>query len=406
MISEMKIPEYIERPLYLERIMPFVQKDLMKILIGQRRVGKSYMLYQLMGRISALEPEAQQIYINKELHEFRDLRHHEDLLEYVEKHRQKNRRLYLFIDELQEIEKFEKALRSLQAEGNIDIFATGSNARLLSGELASYLSGRYVEIKIYGLTYREFLKFHNQKPGRQSFDAYMKLGGLPYLRHLPLIENVVFDYLRNISDAILLKDIVARYDIRNVFFLQRLTRFLADNVGSLVTARKISDYLKSQKVKVSHNLVLDYLSYLSNAMLVLRANRYDIIGKKVFEIGEKYYFEDLGIRHALIGFRSTDISKILENLVFLHLKSAGYDVKIGQIANREVDFVCEKEGERLYVQVAYIISGEEVKEREFGNLLAIPDNFPKIVVSMDETTGGTYQGIQHINIRDFLMKMS
>lgn len=231
----------------------------------------------------------------------------------------------------------------------------------------------------------------------------MKLGGLPYLRHLPLTENVVFDYLRNISDAILLKDIVARYDIRNVFFLQRLTRFLADNVGSLVTARKISDYLKSQKVKVSHNLVLDYLSYLSNAMLVLRANRYDIIGKKVFEIGEKYYFEDLGIRHALIGFRSTDISKILENLVFLHLKSAGYDVKIGQIGNREVDFVCEKEGERLYVQVAYIISGEEVKKREFGNLLAIPDNFPKIVVSMDETTGGTYQGIQHINIRDFLM---
>lgn len=401
----MKIPEYIERPLYLERIMPFVQKDIMKILIGQRRVGKSYMLFQLMGRISALEPEAQQIYINKELHEFRDLLHHKDLLEYVEKHRQKKGRLYLFIDELQEIENFEKALRSLQAEGNIDIFATGSNAKLLSGELATYLSGRYVEIKIYGLTYPEFLEFHNQDLGRESFEAYIKFGGLPYLRHLPLDENVVFDYLRNISDAILLKDIVARYDIRNVFFLQRLTRFLADNVGSLVTARKISDYLKSQKVKVSHNLVLDYLSYLSNAMLVLRANRYDIIGKKVFEIGEKYYFEDLGIRHALIGFRGTDISKILENLVFLHLKSAGYDVKIGQIGNREVDFVCEKKGERLYVQVAYLISDEDVKAREFGNLLAIPDNFPKIVVSMDETTGGTYQGIQHINMRDFLMKI-
>lgn len=399
----MQTPDYIERPLYLQRIMPFVQKDIMKIVVGQRRVGKSYMLFQLMDRISALDPNGQQIYINKELHEFNDLRTSKDLLEYIESRRTTDNRLYLFIDELQDIEDFEQALRSLQSMGNIDIFGTGSNAKLLSGELATYLSGRYVEIKIYGLTYAEFLQFHNRNRGRESLNAYLKFGGLPFLRQLALDENVVFDYLRNITDAILLKDIVARYDIRNVSFLQRLTRFLADNIGSIVTARKISQYLKSQQIKISHNLVLDYLSHLTNAMLVLSANRYDIVGKKFFEIGEKYYFEDLGIRNALVGFRSTDINKILENLVFLHLLAACYEATIGMIGNRKVDFVCEKAGERLYVQVAYLIADDKTKEREFGNLLSIPDNFPKIVVSMDEITGGSHRGIIHTPLEDFLL---
>lgn len=401
----MNIPDYIERPLYLQRIMPYVQKDIMKIIVGQRRVGKSYLLYQLMGRISALDPAGLQIYINKELHEFADIRQANDLIAYVESRRKPDCRLYLFIDELQEIDGFEHALRSLQAEGNVDIYATGSNAKLLSGELATYLSGRYVEIKVYGLTYREFLQFHNQEQGRESLNAYLKYGGLPYLRNLALKDSVIFDYLANIADAIILKDIVARYDIRNVPFLQRLMRYLADNVGSLVTARKISEYLKSQKIAVSHNLVIDYLSYLSNALLVFRANRYDIIGKKIFKIGEKYYFEDLGIRHAIVGFRATDIQKILENIVFMHLKSAGYNVNVGQLGKWEVDFVCEKADQRLYVQVAYMITDSKVREREFGNLLKIRDNFPKIVVSMNDVAGGNYHGIDHTHIQDFLLSI-
>lgn len=267
------------------------------------------------------------------------------------------------------------------------------------------MSGRYVEIKVYGLTYGEFLRFHGQKQGRESLNSYMKFGGLPYLRHLPLDEAVVFEYLRNIVDAILLKDIVARYDIRNVSFLQRLTDFLADNVGSLVTARKISAYLKSQKLKVSHNLVIDYLAYLANALLVFKARRCDIGGKKIFEIGEKYYFEDLGIRHALVGFRATDINKILENLVFMHLMAAGYEVTVGQIGKKEVDFVCDKGGERLYVQVAYLIPDDKVRDREFGNLLAIPDNFPKKVVTMDDVAGGSYRGIEHVHLENFLLSL-
>ncbi|WP_319523197.1 ATP-binding protein [uncultured Desulfosarcina sp.] len=401
----MKIPEYIERPIYLDRIMPYVQKDIIKIIVGQRRVGKSYLLFQLMDRIAALDPDGQQIYINKELHEFADLRKADDLLAYIAAQRKPDRRLSLFIDELQDIDGFETALRSLQAEGEVDIYGTGSNAKMLSGELATYLSGRYIEIKVYGLTYGEFLTFHGRKQDRKSLEAYLKFGGLPYLRHLSLDDAVVFDYLRNVIDAILLKDIVSRYDIRNVSFLQRLTRFVADNVGSLVTARKISAYLKSQHINISHNLVIDYLAYLSNALLVLPARRCDIVGKKIFEIGEKYYFEDSGIRHALVGFRATDINKILENVVFIHLKAAGYDVTVGQIGKREVDFVCEKGGERLYIQVAYTIPDDKVRDREFGNLLAIPDNFPKKVVSMDNIAGNSYRGIEQVYLEDFLLSL-
>jgi hypothetical protein len=401
----MEIPDYIERPIYLDRVMPYVQKDVIKIFVGQRRVGKSYMLFQLMDRISALDSRVQQIYINKELNEFADIRQADDLLKYVADHRRPDQRLALFIDELQDIEGFENALRSLQAEGNVDIYGTGSNAKLLSGELATYLSGRYIEIKVYGLTYGEFLKFHGQTRGSGSLQNYLKFGGLPYLRHLPLDDIVIFDYLRNVIDAILLKDVVSRYDIRNVNFLQRLTRFLADNVGSLVTARKISEYLKSQKIKISHNLVIDYLSYLSNAMLILQARRLDIAGKKIFEIGEKYYFEDLGIRHALVGFRAVDINKVMENVIFIHLKVAGYDITVGQMGKRQVDFVCEKAGDRIYIQAAYMIPDNKVRDREFGNLLAISDNFPKKVISMDEITGSSYQGIEHIHLEDFLLSM-
>jgi len=399
----MGFPEYIERPLYLDRIMPYVHKDIIKIIVGQRRVGKSYMLFQLMDRISVLNPDGQQIYINKELHEFAGIRNAEDLLEYIESRRGPSRHLYLFIDELQDIDRFEVALRSLQAQGDVDIFGTGSNAKLLSGELATYLSGRYIEIKLYSLTYQEFLLFHGMEKSRDSLQKYLKFGGLPYLKHLPMEDAVVFDYLKNVTDAILLKDIVSRYDIRNVSFLLRLAQFLAENVGSLVTARKISSYLKSQKLKISHNLVIDYLLYLSNALLVLPAKRFDIVGKKVFEIGEKYYFEDLGIRHALVGFRATDINKILENVIFTHLKVSGYEVTVGQIGKKEVDFVCEKGGERLYIQAAYMIPDDKVRDREFGNLLAIPDNFPKKVISMDPLTGASYKGIEHVLLEDFLM---
>lgn len=389
--------------MYLEKIKPFIDKDIIKVFVGQRRVGKSYLLFQVMDEIKAKHKSAHIIYINKELHEFSDIRNGQDLLAYIKK-QSKGKKNYVFIDEIQDIDAFEKALRSLQAQGGYDIYCTGSNARLLSGELATYLSGRYIEMKVFSLSYAEFLFFHKREESKEALLQYIKYGGLPYLINLELTDDVVYGYVRSIYNTILLKDVVARYNIRNVAFLENLVGYLADNVGSLVSAKRISDFLKSQRIKISPNIVLDYLSFLVNAFFVFKVSRSDMRGKKIFEVNDKYYFEDLGLRHSLTSYKQVDINKILENLVFLQLQIWGYNVTIGQLKDREVDFVCEKQGSKLYIQVAYIITDEN-KEREFGSLLAIHDNYPKMVVSLDELSDkGGYQGIAHLHIRDFLTK--
>jgi len=397
------IKKYITRQHYIDKISPYISKNIIKVIAGQRRVGKSYFLFQIMDRITADDPDAQIIYINKELYEFDFIDNYKTLLAYIQSKARSKKNCYVFIDEIQDIDQFEKALRSLAAQGGYDIYCTGSNAGLLSGELATYLSGRYVEIKVFCLSYNEFLDFHRLKDNSASFLKYVKYGGLPYLFNLKLNDDIVYDYLKNIYNTILFKDVVKRHRIRNIAFLERLTTYLADNTGSLVSAKKISDFLKSQKTNISPNVVLNYLSHLESAFFILRVRRSDIIGKKIFEIGEKYYFEDLGLRHTIIGYRQADIGRILENLVFIHLKRSGYDVTVGRIGAREIDFSCEKKGERLYVQVTYMVTDQKVHDREFGNLLSIRDNFKKIVISMDEMTGGKFKGIRHINIRDFLL---
>ncbi len=398
------IKTYIRRKYYLEKINPFIDKGIIKVIVGQRRVGKSYLLFQIMDVIKEKRKTANIIYVNKELNEFEEIKSHQDLLKFVKKNTKAKRKNYVFVDEVQEIEQFEKALRSLNASGKYDIYCTGSNANLLSGELATYLSGRYIEVKIFSLSYLEFLAFHKLKNNRESFLKYIKYGGLPYLINLKLDDLVVYDYLRNVYNTILFKDVVSRYKIRNVSFLENLVKYLADNTGSLVSAKKISDFLKSQKINISPNIVLDYLSYLAQAFFIFKVPRSRIQGRKIFEINDKYYFEDLGLRHSIIGYRQIDINKILENLVFLHLQILGYEVTVGQLGDKEIDFVCEKRGKRLYVQVAYLITEENAK-REFGNLLAIKDNYPKLALSMDEMIDDSeYKGIKHINIRDFLSK--
>lgn len=398
------IKKYIKRPNYLAKIEPFIGKEVIKVIIGQRRVGKSYLLFQVMDQIKLRDKDANIIYIDKELAEFDVIANYRDLLSYVEKKSSDQDKSYLFIDEVQEIQQFEKALRELNASGKCDVYCTGSNAHLLSGELATHLSGRYIEIPVFGLSYKEFLEFHKLKNDNEAFLQYIKYGGLPYLVNLELSDAVVYDYLRNVFNTIVLKDVVSRHQIRNVAFLERLVEYLADNVGSLVSAKKISDFLKSQKIKMSPNIILDYLSFLAEAFFIFKTPRQDIVGKKIFEINDKYYFEDLGLRHSIIGYKQVDISKVLENLVFLHLRNMGYKITIGQLKEKEIDFVCEKGGQKLYAQVAYIINNEN-KEREFGNLLAIHDNYPKLVISADEFIEQKgYEGIQHFNIKEFLLK--
>ena len=395
--------KYITRQHYLDRIKPYIGKDIIKVITGQRRVGKSYLLFQIMDLITVSDPKGQIVYINKELYEFDFIDNYRVLLEYINDKAKGKKNCYVFIDEIQDIDQFEKALRSLSAEGGYDIYCTGSNAGLLSGDLATYLSGRYVEIKVFCLSYLEFMDFHKFQNTNDTFLKYIKYGGLPYLINLKLDDEIVYDYLRNIYNTILFKDVVKRYGIRNIAFLERLTLYLAENTGNLVSAKKISDFLKSQKTNISPNVVLNYLSHLESAFFILKVRRSEIVGKKVFEIGEKYYFEDLGLRHSMIGYRHADIGRILENLVFLHLKRSGYEITVGRIGEKEIDFSCEKGGEKLYVQAAYMITDQRVHDREFGNLLKIRDNFTKIVVSMDEVTGGNFKGIQHVNIKDFLV---
>jgi len=395
---------YIPRDTYINKIRPYIDKELIKVLVGQRRVGKSYLLFQLMDEIKKSNAGANIVYINKELYEFKDIITYEDLMAYLIPLKHAGEKCYLFIDEIQDITEFEKALRSLLAQGEYDIYCTGSNARILSGELATLLSGRYIEIKIYSLSYNEFIRFHSFENTPDSFNAYLKYGGLPYLANLELTDEIVYEYLRNIYNTIVLKDIVERYKIRNVSLLQNLTLFLADNLGSIVSAKRISEFLKSQRIDLSVKVIIEYLSYLCNVFFVSEVKRANIIGRKIFEIGEKYYFEDVGLRNALIPYKQADINKLFENLVYRHLLALGYTVTIGQLGTKEIDFVAEQYNQKIYVQVAYLITDEQTTKREFGNLLDINDNYPKYVVSSDTLSEGNYKGIKHLHIQDFLTK--
>lgn len=389
---------------YIERIKPFMRKSVAKVLTGQRRVGKSFLLYQLIEEILGEEPNANIIYINLEDFAFSSLQTAQDLHSYIISQSQKEGKNYIFIDEIQDIPGFEKVIRSLLLNEDNDIYITGSNANMLSGELATYLSGRYIEFKIYSLAYSEFLEFHGLTENEKSYELYSRYGGLPYLLNLPLEDETVNEYLKSVYSTIVFRDVVSRYKLRNTLFLEKLIQFLSENIGNLFSAKNISDYLKSQHATVSVNQIQNYTEYLSNAFLIHRIERYDLIGKRIFEIGEKYYFENMGIRNIVIGYRITDKAKILENLVHNHLLYKGYEVKVGYYGDKEIDFIGEKNGEKLYIQVALKIDSEKTAEREFGNLLKIQDNYPKMVITEDNFSGNSYEGIHHCSIRQFLME--
>lgn len=388
---------------YIHKIEPFIRKPIIKVLTGQRRVGKSYLLFQLMEEIQSTDPKANIIYINKEDMAFDHIRSAADLHSHISSLQRKGFYNYIFIDEIQDIPEFEKALRSLLLNEFNDIYITGSNAHMLSGELATYLSGRYVEFTVYSLSYPEFLQFHTLEDSFASYAQYARYGGLPYLINLTLTDEVVDEYLKSVYSTIVYRDVVSRYNLRNSAFLEKLVRFLSENTGSLFSAKNISDYLKSQHTTVSVNQILNYMEYLSSSFLIHRVERYDLIGKRIFEIGEKYYFENMGLRNVVAGYRLSDKAKILENVVYNHLLYLGYSVKVGNLGPLEIDFVCEKASEKLYVQVALRLDNEQTIEREFGNLLKIQDNYPKIVVTEDEFHGNTYEGIKNASIREFLM---
>jgi len=394
----------IKREHYISRIEPFIGKNIIKAFTGQRRVGKSYILFQIIQRIQEREHDASIIYINKEDIAFDTIRTASDLHAYILSCVVPGRMNYIFIDEIQEVVEFEKALRSLLLNDKFDIYCTGSNAKLLSGELATLLSGRFIEVTVQSLSYSEFMLFHRLNDSDSTLDKYFKYGGLPYLIHLPLEDEFVFEYLKNIYSTIVFRDVIDRYGVRNIRFLEKLVLFLADNTGSLFSAKRISDFLKSQQTNIAPNQIQVYIDYLASAFLIHRVERYDIVGKRLFEVGEKYYFENLGIRHAIWGYKPQDMGKVLENVVCNQLLFKGWKVTTGSLNREEIDFVCEKEGEKMYVQVTLRMNEESTIKREFGNLLKIEDNYIKKVITMDVFSGNSFQGIEHVQIRDFLMQ--
>jgi len=398
------IPQDIHiRSHYLAKVRPFMDQRMIKVITGQRRVGKSYLLFQLINFIRDKKGGQHFLYINKEDLAFSFIKNAADLNEYVLANKAKHATTYVFIDEIQDIADFGTALRSLLLHDDIDLYCTGSNANLLSGDIAGHLSGRYVEVEVYSLAYAEFLSFHHLEDNDHSLDKFMKYGGLPYLRHLELKDEVVFEYLKNIYNSIVYRDIINRYAVRNTPFLEQLVVFLAAHTGSIFSAKKISDFLKSQRINMAPNQVQTYIQHLVNAFLIHKVARYDLVGKRVFEIGEKYYFENLGIRHGIWGYRLEDRGKIMENVVYKHLLFKGHKVQVGIQGNKEVDFIAEKGGEKMYVQVALSILEPDSMDREFGNLKNIPDNYPKKVVSMQAFSGNTVNGIETQDLRSLLM---
>lgn len=400
-----------KRELYIEKIKPFIDKDIIKVLTGIRRSGKSVMLKLIMEELKQNGiDEKQFININFENLINRELTTADKLHKYIlKKASEIKKKCYIFLDEIQEVKDWEKCINSLRVneEYNFDIYITGSNAKLLSGELSTYLAGRYVEFVIYPFSFKEFLdtlkSIQQSISIREAFQKYIKFGGMPFLYNLAFEEEPSLQYLNDIYLSIILKDITQRNKIRDIDLLERVINYLIMNVGNNFSATSISKFFKSENRKVSVETILNYIKAAEEAFLIYKVSRDDLIGKKILNVNEKYYIADHGIREAILESNQRDINQIFENIIYLELLRKGYNVRVGKINNLEIDFVCTKGNEKNYIQVAYLLASSETIEREFSSLEKINDNYPKYVISMDEFDMSR-NGIRHINIIDFLIK--
>lgn len=398
----------IKRESYMARIRPFIDGDLIKVLTGIRRSEKSVMLELIKDELRARGVTEEQLVVFN----FEDMRNaqlctaealHDELVRRAASIKGK---IYFFFDEIQEVERWERCVNSLRVEMDCDIYITGSNAKLLSGELATYLAGRYVEFIIYPFSFSEFLAlYHSVEPDadtRTCFDRYLTFGGMPYLANLRFDETACRQYLRDLFNSVELKDIVKRNNVRDVDMLERIIAYVTANIGTTFSSTAISKYLKNEGRRVSPETVLNYLKACSDAFLFYQVRRQDLQGKKILTVNEKYYVADHGIREAVIGGNMRDINLVLENIVFMEALRRGYSVTVGKVGEREIDFVCERHGEKCYIQVTYLLAAEETVQREFGVYEHVQDNFPKYVVSLDEFDMSR-NGVRHYNIRDFLL---
>lgn len=398
----------VKRDFYIKKIKLYLDKPVIKVLTGMRRVGKSTLLLTLKNELIKNNiDEKNIIWINKESLEFDFITDYKNLYQYVKSAFPSNKgKKYLFIDEIQEIVSWEKAVISIFTENIADIIITGSNAHLLSSELATFISGRYVEIPIYPLSFSEFLQFpgRDQISTEDNFKNFLLYGGLPGI-HLFNESDAIYNYLNSIINTVLLKDVIRRNNIRDVQLLEKLVYYLMDNCGNITTAKSISNYFKSQKVRISVDTIQNYIHHLENAFLFQRVRRFDMKGKKHLEYFDKLYMGDIGLRNGFIGYKDKDISGILENIVLLEMKKRDYKISIGVLNGNEIDFIAEKKNEILYIQVCRNLEEDKTIKREFGNLEKIPDNYKKIVLSMDKYFPPDYNGIEHKFLPDFLLDM-
>ena len=402
----------IKRNLYLEEIKKYMNKPIIKVITGMRRSGKSMILKLIQEELENVGIIKENIiYMNFESLIYIDIKDFETLYKHIiEKTFNKKGKIYILLDEIQEVKGWEKAINSFLVDLDIDIYITGSNANLLSSELATYIAGRYVEIKIYPLSFQEYIDFvsENNKENPLSldeyFNQYLNFGGLPGIHIFNYNKEEIYQYLVDVYNSILLRDVIARNNIRDIELLERVVLYIMDNIGNTFSAKSISDFLRNQGRKLSVETIYNYLKALENAFIISKVQRYDIKGKNILETQEKYYLSDLGFRHAKLGYQSNDISGYLENIVFLELLRRKYKVNIGKQNNKEIDFVANLRDENLYLQVTYLLASEETIEREFSPLKSIKDNYSKLVLSMDNLPESNVEGIKRKKIIDFLLE--
>lgn len=399
----------IKREAYMSRIRPFIGSDLVKVLTGIRRCGKSVMLELIQEEITASGVDPSQfISINFENMSNASLCTAQALHdEIIGRAAQLSGKVYLFFDEIQEVQDWETCINSFRVELDCDIYITGSNAKLLSGELATYLAGRYVEFVIYPFSFDEFIQLYRtifpEADVRTCFNRYLTAGGMPYLANLRYEETACRQYLQDLFNSVELKDIVQRNKVRDVDMLERIIAYVTANIGTTFSSTAISKYLKSEGRSVSPETVLGYLKACTDAFLFYQVKRQDLRAKKILTVNEKYYVADHGVREAVFGGNQRDINLVLENIVYLELLRRGYVVTVGKVGDKEVDFICESQGNRLYIQVAYLLASEETIQQEFGVYERVRDNYPKYVLTLDEFDMSR-DGINHRNIRDFLLE--
>ena len=401
----------LKRDEYIKKIVPFIDKDVIKVLTGIRRSGKSVMLKLLMEELKNIGiNEKQFIYINFENLKYRNLKNYERLYDFIlNKVDNKYKSYYIFLDEIQEMEEWEKCVNSLRVDEdfNFDIYITGSNAKLLSGELSTYLAGRYIEFVVYPFSFKEFFEIMKEKNKeidlKEAFQKYVKFGGMPFLHNLDYNFEASMQYLQDLYASIILKDITQRNNIRDTDLLERIINYVIMNIGNTFSATSISKFFKSENRKVATETILNYIKACEEAFLVYRVARNDLLGKKILNVNEKYYIADHGIREAIMENNQKNINQVLENIVYFEMLRRGYNIKIGKVDNLEVDFVCKKNDETIYIQVSYLLASEDTKEREFSVLENIKDNYPKYVLSMDEFDMSR-NGIKHVNLIKFLVK--